>query len=112
MLVTKQSVTQAVMTLLDDGIPLKEITVRSVRAVLGGGSLSTISEYLRQAKQRLFMPHLTIGKDVIDGLELRVHEIARAAYIVATQDAQDTIAALEQEVATLRAQLEEKGGKQ
>lgn len=105
MLVTQQSVTQAVKALLSDGIPLNEVTVRGVRTVLGGGSLSTISEYLRRTKQRLFMPNLTIGKDVIDMLEMRIHDVARAAANIATQDAQDKIAALEQEVATLRAQL-------
>lgn len=105
MLVTQQSVTTVVETLLADGISLDEITVRSVRSVLGGGSLTTIAEHLRRAKQRLFMPGLSIGKDVIDILEGRLHEVARASAQVAWRDAQDRIAELEQEVAALRAQL-------
>lgn len=103
MLVTPSSVAAIAKALHNEGVPLDRITVRAVREALGGGSLSTIAEYLRTAKEQLASPGLglVIGPTVITAFEARLHEVAA----MVTRDAKATITKLEQENAELRARL-------
>jgi outer membrane murein-binding lipoprotein Lpp len=103
MLVTPASVASVAKSLHQEGVALDKITVRAVREYLGGGSLSTIAEYLRTAKQSLTNPELglVVGPGPIAAMEARLHEVAA----MVTREARARIAQLEQENAQLREQL-------